>query len=410
MMKKTVRHIFIVGAKGFTYGGYETFLDKLTEYHQDKEHIQYHIACKKNGQGITDFKKLKGVTKLSADEYRYHNAHCFCLWSPALGSAQAVFYDIAALRYCIGYVKKHGIKDFVVYVLSSRIGPLMGHYAGIIHRLGGRYYNNPDGRESLRRKYSPLVRRYWKLSEKGMVRHSDLVICDSKNIERYISQEYRSFSPKTAYIAYGSDPEPSGLKDDDKRYLEWLRANSLTDGSFYISVGRFVPENNFDIMIREFMRSDSEKDFAIITNTNKKMLDELEAKLHFKKDNRIRFAGTVYDRELLKKIRERAYGYFHGHEVGGTNPSLLEALGSTDLNLLYDVGFNREVAEDGALYWNKKSGNLAALIRKADDMGEEAKKNLGKKARQRITDHYSWQFIADEYEKIWETGSRKTEG
>ena len=72
--------------------------------------------------------------------------------------------------------------------------------------------------------------------------------------------------------------------------------------------------------------------------------------------------------ELLKKIRENAYGYFHGHEVGGTNPSLLEALGSTDLNLLLDVSFNREVALDNALYWNKTDGNLANLIEKADLM------------------------------------------
>ena len=69
----------------------------------------------------------------------------------------------------------------------------------------------------------------------------------------------------------------------------------------------------------------------------------------------------AYDKELLKKIRENAYGYFHGHEVGGTNPSLLEALGSTDLNLLLKVGFNQEVAEDAALYWTKDDGNLAAL-------------------------------------------------
>ena len=99
------------------------------------------------------------------------------------------------------------------------------------------------------------------------------------------------------------------------------------------------------------MKSKSKKDFIIITNTNPKFLDELEEKLHFRSDKRIKFVGTVYDQEFLMKIRENAYGYFHGHEVGGTNPSLLEALGSTDLNLLLNVGFNKEVAEDSALYW-----------------------------------------------------------
>ena len=99
-------------------------------------------------------------------------------------------------------------------------------------------------------------------------------------------------------------------------------------------------------MIREFMKSKSSKRILLlITNVNEKFLSELEEKLHFKSDKRIKFVGTVYDQELLKKIRENAYAYFHGHTVGGTNPSLIEALGSTDLNLLVDVGFNKEVAE-----------------------------------------------------------------
>ena len=111
--------------------------------------------------------------------------------------------------------------------------------------------------------------------------------------------------------------------------------------------------------------------------------------------------GTVYDQELLKKIRENAYGYFHGHEVGGTNPSLLEALGSTDLNLLLNVGFNREVAEDAALYWNKEDGNLAGLIEKADDMEPEKIAELGKKAKQRIREAYSWEHIVGKYEELF---------
>ena len=99
------------------------------------------------------------------------------------------------------------------------------------------------------------------------------------------------------------------------------------------------------------------------------------------------------------KIRENAYGYFHGHEVGGTNPSLLEALGSTDLNLLLDVGFNKEVAEDAAVYWKKEKGNLAALIDKADKVSPERRAEYGKKAKQRVRDAYSWQYICDRYEE-----------
>ena len=162
-----------------------------------------------------------------------------------------------------------------------------------------------------------------------------------------------------------------------------------------------MPENNYETMIREFTKSHSKRDFALITNVSDKFLEELKEKTHFDQDPRIKFVGTVYDKELLMKIRENAYGYFHGHEVGGTNPSLLEALGSTDLNLLLDVGFNREVAEDAALYWNKQPGNLALLIDQADNMNAGEITELGEKSSQRVVEAYSWQHIADEYKQFY---------
>ena len=188
--------------------------------------------------------------------------------------------------------------------------------------------------------------------------------------------------------------------NDDKKFTGWLGRKEIKTGKYYLAVGRFVPENNYEIMIREFMKSNSSKDFVIITTADNKFMEKLESILHFKSDKRIKFVGTVYDHELLKKIRENAYGYFHGHEVGGTNPSLLEALGSTNLNLLLDVGFNREVAEDAAIYWDKKPGNLANLINVADKMGEKEVEVLGKKAKERIRTAYSWDFISKKYENI----------
>ena len=110
--------------------------------------------------------------------------------------------------------------------------------------------------------------------------------------------------------------------------------------------------------------------------------------------------GTVYDQQLLKKIRENAYGYLHGHEVGGTNPSLLEALATTDLNLLLDVGFNKEVGEDGAVYWNKQEGNLSNLINRLENITNEDIQELSMRAKMRIDDEYSWNYIVRKYEKL----------
>lgn len=379
-----VQHIFIVGSKGIpgNYGGYETFVDRLTEYHQNNPNLKYHVACKAK----------------DTKTFEYHNADCFDVKVPSIGPAQAIYYDVAALNQCVRYIKRHNIQNPIVYILACRIGPFAAHFQRVIHKLGGKLYINPDGHEWMRAKWSAPVRKYWKISERLMTKHCDLLICDSKNIEKYIHDEYGKYNPKTTFISYGAETRKSKLADDDPKLIAWYKEKGLSPKSYYLVVGRFVPENNYETMIREFMKSHSKRDFALITNVSDKFLEELKEKTHFDQDSRIKFVGTVYDKELLMKIRENAYGYFHGHEVGGTNPSLLEALGSTDLNLLLDVGFNREVAEDSALYWTKQSGNLASLIDWADGMNADEISELGKKASLRIVEAYSWQHIADEYE------------
>lgn len=381
-----VQHIFIVGSKGIpgNYGGYETFVDKLTEYHQNNPNLKYHVACKAK----------------DTKTFEYHNADCFDVKVPSIGPAQAIYYDVAALNHCIKYIKQHNIQHPIVYILACRIGPFAAHFQRTIHKLGGRLYINPDGHEWMRAKWSAPVRKYWKISEQLMTKHCDLLICDSKNIEKYIHDEYGKYNPKTTFIAYGAETRKSKLTDDDPKLIAWYKEKGLSSKSYYLVVGRFVPENNYETMILEFMNSHSKRDFALITNVSDKFLEELKEKTHFDQDPRIKFVGTVYDKELLMKIRENAYGYFHGHEVGGTNPSLLEALGSTDLNLLLDVGFNREVAEDSALYWTKQSGNLASLIDRADDMSTDEISKLGEKSSQRIIEAYSWQYIANQYMQV----------
>jgi len=320
---------------------------------------------------------------------------------PNIGPAQAIYYDVAALSHCCAYIRQHKIPHPIVYILACRIGPFMAKYVRRIHKLGGVVYVNPDGHEWLRAKWPAPVRKYWKISEQMMTKHADLMVCDSKNIETYIQETYAAYNPATTFIAYGAETRKSQLADDDAALAAWYREKGLQAKSYYLVVGRFVPENNYETMIREFMRSNTQRDFALITNVSDSFLKELKEKTGFDKDPRIKFVGTVYDQELLMKIRENAYGYFHGHEVGGTNPSLLEALGCTDLNLLLNVGFNREVAEDAALYWSKAPGDLAQLIEVADNLSADQIWALGQKAKQRIANAYSWSFICQKYEELF---------
>ena len=145
-LKGNVQHVYLVGAKSLgAYGGYETFVYKLTEYHQNKENIKYHVVCKANGDGCMDENKFEGVTKINDHEFELHNAHCFKIDVPQIGPAQAIYYDVAALKACCEHIKKNHILHPIVYIMACRIGPFAGHFYREIHELGGIVYLNPDG-------------------------------------------------------------------------------------------------------------------------------------------------------------------------------------------------------------------------------------------------------------------------
>ena len=406
-MKET-QHVFVIGSKSIgQYGGYETFVDKLTQQHENEPALQYHVACKANGEGCMDESRLEGVRVTRKNqagevvEFVYHGARAFKIKVPDIGPAVAVYYDVAAAKACLRYCRENRIPHPIFYILTCRIGPFIRSLKREMAALGGTLVLNPDGHEWKRSKWSPAVRRYWKYSEKAMVRQADCVVCDSENIEKYILQEYGAMRPKTCYIAYGADLDSPEDEDSQQKYDQWLREHDLKSDGYYLVVGRFVPENNFETMLREFMASHTECALALVTNSNEKLRAELEQALEFGRDGRIRFVGTVYDAGLLRCIREHARAYLHGHEVGGTNPSLLEALSATPVNLLLDVGFNREVGRDAALYWSKAPGSLSALIDRADALDEAQRQAMGQRARDRIRQAYSWPFIADEYRKLW---------
>ena len=379
------KHIYIIGSKGIPakYGGFETFVEELTA-HQSNKNLKYHVACLSNGM---------------QSNFIHNGADCFNIPKKNIGPANAIYYDLAALKYSLNEIEKNNYQDAIIYVLACRIGPFIGKYKKRMQKLGITLMVNPDGHEWLRAKWSAPVKKYWKYSEKLMVKYADLLICDSKNIEKYIQNSYATYQPKTTYIAYGADLMPSTLTNDSEKLQSWYDDKAVSADNYYLVVGRFVPENNYETMIREFMKSDTKKDFVIITNVEaNKFYEELKQTTGFEQDQRIKFVGTVYDKELIKKIRENAFAYFHGHEVGGTNPSLIEALASSKLNLLLDVGFNREVGEDVALYWTKEANHLANLINQVEQTNYSM---LQAEAKKRVQHYFSWEVIVGQYEGVF---------
>ena len=380
-----MQHVFIIGSRGLPaqYGGFETFVDQLVS-HQVSPDIQYHVACLSNNQAYQHF-DFKGID-------------CFTIKAPRLGPARVIAYDMMAINYALKHIKKQGIEQPIFYVLGNTIGAFVAPFARKIHKMGGRFYINPDGLEWKRAKWAKPIQAYLKYSEKIMTRHADLVISDNPGIESYIKEAYPW--SKTTYIAYGTDLSPTSLNSQDNKVREFYQKWQTQEKNYYLILGRFVPENNYETAIREFMASSTKRDLVIICNQEgNPYFEELRARTGFDQDPRVKFVGTVYDQDLLKYIRKEAFAYIHGHEVGGTNPGLLEALAQTDLNLVLGVSFNQTVAKDSVHYWTKETGNLAHLIDQVDPLEDVSE--WGQRAKANMKQNFTWEKIVGEYEELF---------
>ena len=380
-----MKDVFIIGSRGLPaqYGGFETFVEKLVS-HKVSPTIRYHVAC------LSD--------ESTGKHFDYKGADCFTVNPPKLGPARVIAYDMMAINYSLKLIKKEGIQSPIFYILGNTIGAFIVHFAKKIQSIGGILLVNPDGLEWKRAKWSKPVQSYLKYSEKEMTKYANLIISDNRGIETYIQNTYPW--SRTTFIAYGTDLSKTTLTAEDTPVRDWYQKWQTQEKDYYLILGRFVPENNYETAIREFMKSSTERDLVIICNhEGNAYFDELRQITGFDKDKRVKFVGTVYDQDLLKYIRNQAFAYIHGHEVGGTNPGLLEALAQTDLNLIYNVDFNHQVAQDTALYWTKEDGNLSQLIDSVD--GQVSFEDLGNVAKANMKENYTWEKIVGEYEELF---------
>ena len=380
-----MKDIFIIGSRGLPaqYGGFETFVEKLVS-HKVSPRIRYHVAC------LSDERTGK--------HFDYKGTDCFTVNPPKLGPARVIAYDMMAINYSLKFIKKEEIQEPIFYILGNTIGAFIAYFAKKIQSIGGILLVNPDGLEWKRAKWSKPVQSYLKYSEKEMTKYADLIISDNRGIETYIHDTYPWSN--TTFIAYGTDLSKTTLTAEDASVRDWYQKWQTQEKEYYLILGRFVPENNYETAIREFMKSSTERDLVIICNhEGNPYFDELRQITGFDKDKRVKFVGTVYDQDLLKYIRNQAFAYIHGHEVGGTNPGLLEALAQTNLNLIFNVDFNHQVAQETALYWNKVDGNLSGLIDSVN--GQVSFEDLGNAAKENMKENYTWEKIVGEYEELF---------
>lgn len=375
-------NVYIVGSKGIPakYGGFETFVEALTKNQKDKS-IKYYVSCMEG-----DF-----------DSFEHNGAQCFLIKNKIPGPVGRIFHVSDALKWVEkDIILNHKGEKNLVYILGCRIGPLIKQHYCKLKRLSCLVAVNPDGLEWKRNKWNWFEKKIIKYCEKSIVLNCDYIIADSIGIKDYILKEYPSIKPSfVTYIAYGSYIDDHKLQSP--RFSDWINENNLKANDYFLMVGRFVPENNYELVIKEFVEQKIESDLVIVSNSNgSKLYKKLSKKYNLKDHKNIHFVGTIFDQLLLKNIRENCKAYIHGHSVGGTNPSLLEAMSYTSINILYDVSFNRMVGEDSCLYFNDADGSLASVIANLDKLSSELSNPL-----ELIKEKFTWDFIVNEYETLF---------
>lgn len=245
-----------------------------------------------------------------------------------------------------------------------------------------------DGLEWRRGKWGTLGRGYYRMAESLSVRWSDALIADAVGIREYYWEEFHATSDLIGYGAPIIENAPT----------DRLAPLGLKPGGYHLVVARFEPENNVDLAIEGYLRSGSKLPFVVVGSApyvsgHVRRIEELAAEYQS-----VRLMGGVWDQQLLDQMYAHAVTYVHGHSVGGTNPSLLRAMGAGAPVLAYDVSFNRDVLDRSGRFFDCVGGLAAHLS--AAEMFQVANAELGRELQRRAKQLYTWERVADEYEKL----------
>ncbi|MCW2705805.1 MAG: hypothetical protein JWQ37_3800 [Blastococcus sp.] len=241
-----------------------------------------------------------------------------------------------------------------------------------------------DGLEWQRAKWGGAGRRYYRTAESLAVRWSDALIADAVGIADYYRRE---FEAPTSLLTYGA---PLIAPGSDR-----LAELGLEPGGYHLVVARFEPENHVDVVVDGYRRSAATKPLVVVGSAP--YSDEYTARVHELADGRVRFLGGVWDQTQLDQLYGNCFTYLHGHSVGGTNPSLLRALGGGAAVIAFDVDFNREVTAEAGRYWSG-AGDVAALVDAAEADPSGVARD-GALARD-LAKGYDWDDVAAGYEQL----------
>lgn len=358
--------IALVGTRGVParYGGFETAVEEIGSRLAARGHDVV-VYCR-SAEGQADpGKSYLGMTRVVLP----------CVRSKALETLSHTALSVTHLcwRGCDAAVMFNAANSVFLPQLRARRIPVATHV---------------DGLEWQRAKWGGAAKKYYRRAEQLAVRWSDALIADAPGIADYYRAE---FAVATELIAYGA-PVVAG------RGADRIAALGLAPRAYHLVVARMEPENQVDVIVRGYRASSARLPLVVVGSAPHAGDYTRHVIATAASDDRVRLLGAVWDQELLTDLYANSYTYVHGHSVGGTNPSLLRAMGAGASVLAYDVVFARDILDDQAGYFRTER-ELAQLFAaaEADPIGTVSRGQAGQRI---IAERYQWDQVAAGYEQL----------
>ena len=355
--------IAIIGSRGYpyVYSGYETFVKELSE-RLIKNDFSVTIYCHKNL--FSNFpKSVNGINLVYIRTIEKKSLSQFIHSFSSILHASLRNFDL-------------------IFVVNSANGPF-----GLITKLlGKKTVINVDGVEWMRPKWKGVGSKYFYYASKLATKLFNEIVTDSYEMQKIYRDEFNARSTVISYGANNSKTYHSGF------ISKW----PLTEKQYYLVVGRLIPDNNSDLIISEFRASKSKKKLVIVGDVPYK--DKFAERIKATNDERIIFTGYIYNEAELMELYVNCFCYIHGHEFGGTNPTILSALANNCAVLALDTRFSRETLDNGkyGLFFNKNPGNLNTMINFIE-VNPDVIERLRRISRNRIEENYTWEKVTNQY-------------
>jgi glycosyltransferase involved in cell wall biosynthesis len=361
--------IAIIGTRGYpyVYSGYETFVTELCQRLVKKD-IQVTVYCHKNL--FTDRpKQVNGID---------------LVYMPTIEKkafSQLVHSLLSMTHACFS-------KADIILAVNPANGPY-GLIAKICRKPS---IINVDGLEWLRPKWKGLGGKYFYFAAWLSTKLYDRLVNDSEEMKKVYLE---LFNKDSTVIAYGANIKTSTQPELIKKW-------NLTPNNYYLIVGRLIPDNNADLIINGFIKSKTNKKLVVVGDVP--FEDDYARNIKQVKDSRIILTGYVTNGDELAELYHNCYAYFHGHEFGGTNPTMLKALAYGCAILALNTRFNQEMLDKGkyGLYFAKQPEAVTTLVNNIDDKETELIK-LREISRNRIIENYTWEKITQQYIDLFNT-------